>query len=277
MYQANVLKAMELGCGVPALVPNLHIKAIGTRSAGTFIGAALALGFSSHDIVTALSKLHVNLFRPDVRNLVLKNVWALDDGAHLTKFCEDFVTQALRLPISATLADIEAVHGVRLFVQVSDLDNKRSLTLPASTQLSVAMRATCSIGLIFSPVEVENVLCADACMMFGRDNLVNDMTREVCAHHVASIGYSVGKPSRPKTLTDFYSTLLSLIVITDASSCSPREVSVTTPWTSYPGSGTFSFHADKVVEMLDAHWKAHCTPDFLARFSTSEPNDAIFL
>lgn len=244
LFQTNFVRAAEVVCGVPAIVPHLGIRAIGGRSAGACLAVMAAMGTPSRDM-----RLHhaARVFAPDVRNL--PRSWSLDDGALLRGFIAEFI-ESLGLT-GKTIADAEAKHGVRLFVHCLSASDG-PVVLPSNTPLELALVATCSIFGAFPPVRIGEHLMLDVCCIAGRDSLLAEMRQAGCAR-ILTTGFATMSAPTPASALSFAKAVL-MHIMRDSQGCCAQEILLQHAYIE-TGS-TFSLNADDARHLLSRHWDA---------------------
>lgn len=268
LMQINTVKAMELACNVSSVVPHLSINAVGARSAGCFVALAVAMGIDSQTFIERMSHIKRNLFSPDVRNLAKPGVWAMDSGILLREFVNTYLEHVLRLEnyACATIADIERVHGVRVFIQAVDVCSQESIVMPSRAMVLDCIMAACAIPIVFAPVPFEGKLLIDAGFT-SRGHIIKVM-RSLC-ENVCSVGYapSGAAVERPTSAMAFYTMLLAVLVASDSKARVDGEVHVTTRWVSMKSA--LSHNPEYYGPIVQKHWEDN-RDALTSRFSVVE-------
>ena len=145
----------------PGFLQNVG-SVVGT-SGGAFVALLVALGFS----LKSMEELCISVSYEDVRNLDINCLLAgygVDNGARFVKLFKCIIARKLGDP-NATFADLFAATSVHLKITATNVTHK-SLTVfdhmsHPDTPLWLALRASISLPLLFTAVEVDGDIYSD--------------------------------------------------------------------------------------------------------------------
>ena len=217
VYYNHILD-IEKKCEVPSIVPHLGIQVIGARSGGVFAAVAVAAG---------LDHAHMNLgegtgqlFEPNIGNIFTH--WSLGEGDRLKAYVKSFLE--LNHMDGMTVGDIESKHNTKLLIHAKNVSTGQDVMFPPDTPLELAMTATCSISVIFPPVEYKGHLYVDCCFLGGREGVRQAML-ELCSHNMITMGYKNSREMTPTSVHQYFWKLLKIALV-DGSPHHPREIMV---------------------------------------------------
>jgi NTE family protein len=139
-----------------------QIKAVAGTSAGSIVGALLALGYTPGDIHTIMNELDFTKFEDGWDPLRIPFSYGLYKGAFFLNWMEEQIEKApgKNLSKKASFADLQAAGGLDLHVFATDLNIKNvkefSFATTPTVPVAEAVRASMSIPLFFKAWQFSN-------------------------------------------------------------------------------------------------------------------------
>lgn len=205
---------------------------IGT-SAGSIMCLFAVLGFRPQDMVRFLMQ---NLTNDEISDFNIDNVfgildtYGLSDGANIERFVSLMLHEKLKLN-DITFIDLAKQTGKNLVVCVSNITKHQaeywSVDTTPNVSVVTAIRASCSLPLIFTPVKYHDDLYIDGGLF---DNFPMNYFQESNLKDVLGINVmSSNLPNKVGNITDYIYLVLQLVLkrITETHENDPKNNVVT--------------------------------------------------
>ncbi len=175
-----------------------NIKRVAGTSAGSITALLLALGYSSREIHTIMSELDYSRFL-DHRSLKqVLTKYGMYESKFATELFQGWVAEKLG-STNATFQDLHQAGGMDLRVYATNLNTKQihefSYKKTKEVPLAAAVRASMSVPLYFTAVEIGSQLFVDGgtvfdypLMGFGKDEIMDTLGLAFASSSAAAAG-----------------------------------------------------------------------------------------